>query len=108
VRARRAAPERPPSLAQKELWKRRTNDCFLGARFTRESAAAEQSAANSRPRSFGVVNLANYKGTQVAMKQLLSINDENVMRFRFECFLMKGLRHPNIVKLIGVCWDSDM
>ena len=24
----------------------------------------------------------------------------------FECFLMKSLRHPNIVKLVGVCWDD--
>jgi len=27
---------------------------------------------------------------------------------RFECFLMKSLRHPNIVKLVGVCWDDGM
>ena len=26
----------------------------------------------------------------------------------FECFLMKSLRHPNIVKLVGVCWDDSM
>jgi serine/threonine protein kinase/DNA-binding beta-propeller fold protein YncE len=57
---------------------------------------------------FGVVNLANYRGQPVAMKQLLTINSESVKRFRFECFLMKKLRHPNIVKLIGVVWDEDM
>ena len=57
---------------------------------------------------FGVVNLATYKGEKVAMKQLLEINDESVARFRFECLLMKVIRHPNIVKLVGVCWDSDM
>ena len=56
---------------------------------------------------FGVVNLASYNGQLVAMKQLLTINVDSVKRFRFECFLMKNLRHPNIVKLIGVCWDSD-
>ena len=26
----------------------------------------------------------------------------------FECFLMKNLRHPNIVKLVGVCWEDEM
>jgi len=57
---------------------------------------------------FGVVNLADYRGEPVAMKQLLDINDDSVKRFRFECFLMKSLRHPNIVKLIGVCWDDNM
>ena len=27
---------------------------------------------------------------------------------RFECFLMKSLRHPNIVKLVGVCWEDSL
>ena len=31
---------------------------------------------------FGVVNLATYRGQQTAMKQLLTINDESVKRFR--------------------------
>jgi len=31
---------------------------------------------------FGVVNLATYRGQQIAMKQLLTINDESVKRFR--------------------------
>ena len=57
---------------------------------------------------FGVVNLASYQGQKVAMKQLLTMEGDAVKRFRFECFLMKNLRHPNIVKLIGVCWDKDM
>ena len=57
---------------------------------------------------FGVVNLAKYMGQKVAMKQLITINDENVKRFRHECFLMKTLRHPNIVKLVGVCWEDEM
>ena len=57
---------------------------------------------------FGVVNLATYRGQQTAMKQLLTINDESVKRFRFECFLMKSLRHPNIVKLVGVCWEDSL
>ncbi|GMI57287.1 hypothetical protein TeGR_g11334 [Tetraparma gracilis] len=57
---------------------------------------------------FGVVNLGTYRGRKIAIKQLITINSESVARFRFECFLMKGLRHPHIVELVGVCWDADM
>ena len=57
---------------------------------------------------FGVVHLGEYKGKKVAVKQLLTINSESVARFRFECFLMKNLRHPNIVELVGVCWDDTL
>ena len=32
----------------------------------------------------------------------------NVCAPRFECFLMKSLRHPNIVKLVGVCWEDSL
>ncbi|GMI41246.1 hypothetical protein TeGR_g3202 [Tetraparma gracilis] len=39
---------------------------------------------------------------------LLTLNEENVLRFRHECFLMKNLSHPNIVKLAGVCWSEDL
>jgi len=64
---------------------------------------------------FGVVNLASYNGQLVTMKQLLTINAESVLRFRFECFLMEefaapehceisrrllGLRHARV--LLGV------
>jgi hypothetical protein len=79
-----------------------------------------------------VVNLATYRGNKVAMKQvssareqtpvlpsppplpplpsaqLLTVTEENVLRFRHECFLMKNLAHPNVVKLVGVCWSEDL
>ncbi|GMI55003.1 hypothetical protein TeGR_g1890, partial [Tetraparma gracilis] len=58
--------------------------------------------------AFGVVNLATYRGTKVAMKQLLTVNEENVLRFRHECFLMKNLSHPNVVQLVGVSWDESL
>ena len=64
--------------------------------------------------AFGTVSLATYKRDesseeqQVAVKQLMSIDDESIERFRFECFLTKELVHPNIVRLVGVCWDEMM
>jgi serine/threonine protein kinase len=57
---------------------------------------------------FGVVHLGSWGTEKVAVKQLLTIDRDSVKRFRFECFLMKNLRHPNVVKLIGVCWDEMM
>ena len=45
-------------------------------------------------------------GVIVAVKQLISVDESSVERFRFECFLMKELRHPNIVSFVGICWDE--
>jgi len=56
----------------------------------------------------GKVHLAMYKGQKVAVKQLIVVDEENCMRFRFECFLTKELTHPNCVSLVGVCWDEMM
>jgi hypothetical protein len=36
------------------------------------------------------------------------VNEANVLRFRHECFLMKNLSHPNVVKLVGVCWSEEL
>jgi hypothetical protein len=36
------------------------------------------------------------------------VNEENVLRFRHECFLTKTLSHPNVVRLVGVVWAEDM
>eukprot|EP00520_Triparma_pacifica_P017677 CAMPEP_0118651786 /NCGR_PEP_ID=MMETSP0785-20121206/10967_1 /TAXON_ID=91992 /ORGANISM="Bolidomonas pacifica, Strain CCMP 1866" /LENGTH=1363 /DNA_ID=CAMNT_0006544253 /DNA_START=76 /DNA_END=4164 /DNA_ORIENTATION=+ len=64
--------------------------------------------------AFGTVSLATYKadgddeGQKVAIKQLTNIDNDNIKRFRFECFLTKELRHPNVVRLVGVCWDDMM
>ena len=55
---------------------------------------------------FGEVHLGTYNNQKVAIKQLIDLSKNNIERFRFECFLMKNLRHPNIVRLVGVCWDE--
>jgi serine/threonine protein kinase len=57
---------------------------------------------------FGVVMQGVYKRRRVAVKQLKIVTERRVERFRFECFLMKQLRHPNIVRLVGVCWDEHI
>ncbi len=54
----------------------------------------------------GSVHLGEYKGQKVAVKTLKQINSNTVSRFRLEALLTKELRHPNIVKLVGVCWDE--
>jgi hypothetical protein len=36
------------------------------------------------------------------------VTEENVLRFRHECCLMKNLSHPNVVKLVGVCWSEEL
>ncbi|GMI18864.1 hypothetical protein TeGR_g52, partial [Tetraparma gracilis] len=56
----------------------------------------------------GTVHLGEYRGDQVAVKQLITINEESIGRFRFECFLTKELSHPHVVILVGVCWDEHM
>jgi len=45
---------------------------------------------------FGVVNLATYRGRQTAMKQLLTIDDDSVKRFRY-------VRHTHVV--LGAATD---
>eukprot|EP00043_Microstomoeca_roanoka_P028140 m.16998 g.16998 ORF g.16998 m.16998 type:complete len:759 (+) comp8201_c0_seq2:140-2416(+) len=32
--------------------------------------------------------------------------DNDVNEFRYECEIMKGLNHPNIVKLLGICFEA--
>ena len=60
--------------------------------------------------AFGIVYKGELKGTTVAVKRLLrsKLTHEALARFKEECELMLGLRHPNIVQLLGGAWsDSD-
>ena len=60
--------------------------------------------------AFGVVYKGELNGTTVAVKRLLrsKLTHEALARFKEECELMLGLRHPNIVQLLGGAWsDSD-
>ena len=56
----------------------------------------------------GEVFLAVYRSQKVALKTLLKIDEDTMKKVRFECLKIKELRHPNIVELVGVCWDKNI
>ncbi|CAN0121029.1 unnamed protein product, partial [Heterosigma akashiwo] len=43
----------------------------------------------------------------VAVKALHELSQESIRRFRYEVLLMKDLRHPNIILLIGASWVGN-
>ena len=58
--------------------------------------------------AFGEVHRGTHRGTPVAVKTLLEIDSVSVERFRAEILLMKDLKHPYIVLLIGAAWSSEL
>lgn len=44
----------------------------------------------------------------VAVKILKRIDEDNVKRFRAEIIMLRQLRHPNIILLVGCCWGEDL
>jgi len=56
--------------------------------------------------NFGKVYRGTYFGTDVAIKQLYYVDDEDMQKYiAREMQTLKGLRHPNIVQLLGLCKD---
>jgi serine/threonine protein kinase len=58
--------------------------------------------------SFGLVHKALWRGTEVAVKRLPreSITDPQILlEFMKEAFIMRQLRHPNVLQVLGVCTD---
>eukprot|EP00026_Physarum_polycephalum_P005262 Phypoly_transcript_05293.p1 GENE.Phypoly_transcript_05293~~Phypoly_transcript_05293.p1 ORF type:complete len:518 (+),score=79.43 Phypoly_transcript_05293:123-1676(+) len=58
--------------------------------------------------SFGLVHKAMWRGTEVAIKRLPreSITEQQVLlEFMKEAFIMRQLRHPNVLQVLGVCID---
>ena len=51
---------------------------------------------------------ATWRGTPCALKRVDAeeVNEEAVKRFRAEIELMILLRHPNLVQLVGACWET--
>jgi len=56
---------------------------------------------------YGIIHLAKWRETTVAVKKFKNVNDENAAKeFLSECNAMEALRHPNIVMFLGACTKS--
>ncbi|KAH9537688.1 hypothetical protein CY35_16G066100 [Sphagnum magellanicum] len=53
--------------------------------------------------AYGVVYKGTFRGNQVAVKQLLKKNQQNIDEFINEVVTISGVKHPNLVKLKGCC-----
>ena len=58
--------------------------------------------------AFGEVYKSEYRGTAVAVKTMKNVDEDNLDRFKHEIMLMGGLRHQNIVTMVGCCWEKDL
>ena len=58
--------------------------------------------------AFGEVYKSEYRGTAVAVKTMKNVDVDNLDRFKHEIMLMGGLRHQNIVTMVGCCWEKDL
>eukprot|EP01098_Paradermamoeba_levis_P014665 TRINITY_DN70_c0_g1_i3.p1 TRINITY_DN70_c0_g1~~TRINITY_DN70_c0_g1_i3.p1 ORF type:complete len:360 (-),score=123.87 TRINITY_DN70_c0_g1_i3:147-1097(-) len=58
--------------------------------------------------NFGKVYKGVYFGVDVAIKQLLDVDDEFMHKFiEREMAVLKGIRHPNVVQFLGLSKSSD-
>lgn len=57
--------------------------------------------------SFGLVHKAKWRGTEVALKRLPrdSMDQQILLEFMKEAFIMRQLRHPNVLQVLGVCLE---
>ncbi len=53
--------------------------------------------------SYGIVYKSRWKGEEVAVKRFIrqKLDERRMLELRAEIALLSGLRHPNIVQLIG-------
>ena len=58
--------------------------------------------------AFGEIHMGNYKGSRVALKTLILLDEESLVLFKHEILLSAQLQHPNIILLIGACWDRNL
>ncbi len=54
--------------------------------------------------SFGVVSKCVWNGTQVAVKKIINVDDQNFVQ---EAQMMHNIQHPNCVRLYGICRAPD-
>jgi hypothetical protein len=54
--------------------------------------------------SFGNVYKGKWFGTEVAIKEMIEIEDENIIKLiSREISILRNVRHPNIIQFIGIC-----
>jgi serine/threonine protein kinase len=52
--------------------------------------------------------MGNYRGQKVAVKTMSTVDADNLSRFRDEIILMSDLHHPNVVFMVGACWEKKL
>ena len=78
------------------------------ARLLIKASDIEHTGVSLGKGSFGDVIKGIYHGSEVAIKTMKDIDQENMERFRCEILLMGGLSHPNVVMLVGCTWEEDL
>jgi len=58
--------------------------------------------------AYGEVYKSDYRGTAVAVKTMKQVDEESLEGFQGEIMLMSGLRHQNVVTMLGCCWEKDL
>jgi len=58
--------------------------------------------------AFGDVFQCSLNGQPVAVKQMRTVNEVQMRRFRADILLTSELRHPNIVSCVGACWSPSL
>jgi len=58
--------------------------------------------------AYGEVYKSDHRGTAVAVKTMKQVGEESLERFQDEIMLMSGLRHQNVVTMLGCCWEKDL
>ena len=58
--------------------------------------------------AFGEIHKGTYLGRLCALKTLLHVDKESIQLFKHEIILSSQLRHPNIIQLLGACWDPSL
>ena len=58
--------------------------------------------------AFGEVFRGKLKGQPAAIKTMLEVTEENAKAFRAEILLTGILRHPNVVTMLGCCWERGL
>jgi len=58
--------------------------------------------------AYGEVYKSDYRGTAVAVKTMKQVDEGSLEGFKGEIMLMSGLRHQNVVTMVGCCWEKDL